>query len=75
MCWLTINEYKCASSQQSDYVDEIEKKKRKNSPSSPNRNVLIEYLSKSDLKKPSHRRIITSKLAILNFFQSKNFIH
>jgi len=62
-----LNEYKVSSPQPNDDFDEIENKKRKKSQTYPNRNVLIEYLTKPDLKKSSTQRIITSKLAILVF--------
>jgi hypothetical protein len=54
-----------------DDSDEIETKKRKEPPLFSNRNVLIEYLTKPDLKKSSPRRIVTLKLAVLVFLNCK----
>jgi hypothetical protein len=59
-------EYKFSSCQQNDDFDEIENKKRKKSQTFPNQNLLINYLTKPNLKQLSTRRII--KLAILGFF-------
>ena len=39
----------------------IDEKKRKKSQSFPNRNVLMEYLQKSDVKKTSNRQINATK--------------
>jgi hypothetical protein len=64
---VTLNENKCSSFQPNDDFDEIKNKKRKKSQTYPNSNVLIEYLTKPDLKQLSTRRIITSKLVILVF--------
>jgi hypothetical protein len=41
--------------------EEMDEKKQKKSQSLPNRNVLIEYLQKSDVKKPSNRQISATK--------------
>jgi hypothetical protein len=58
---ITLNENKCSSFQPNDDddFDEIKNKKRKKSQTYPNPNVLIEYLTKPDLKQLSTRRIIT----------------
>ncbi|CAF1183641.1 unnamed protein product [Rotaria sordida] len=65
---VTSNNYfekpkKCKYSllQQKNYVNGIEKKKRKNLQSYSNRNVLIEYLRKPDMKKISYQRTVISK--------------
>jgi hypothetical protein len=41
--------------------EEMDEKKQKKSQSFPNRNVLIEYLQKTDVKKPSNRQISATK--------------
>jgi hypothetical protein len=62
------NEYQFSSSPPNDDIDEIENKKRKKSPTFPNQNALIEYLTKPDFKQLSIGKIIPSKLASLLFF-------
>ena len=41
--------------------EEMDEKKRKKSQSLPNRNVLTEYLQKSDVKKTSNKQISATK--------------
>jgi hypothetical protein len=44
---------------------DIEEKKRKKSQSFPNRNVLTEYLQKTDLKKTSNKHSNTTKYGLI----------